>query len=43
MNERITLVSHFDENSNNQIDELITRINQNNDICKVPFGKNVGR
>lgn len=41
MNECITLISNFDKNSNKQIDEIIKKINQSNDICKVPFGKNV--
>ncbi len=41
MNERITLVSHFDEFSNNQIRKIINKLDENNTLCKVPFGKNV--
>ena len=43
MNERITLISQFDENSYNQIEEIINKLDQNKNICKVPFGKNVDR
>ncbi len=41
MNERITLVSHFDEFSNNQIRKIINKLDESITICKVPFGKNV--
>ncbi len=41
MNERITLVSHFDEFSNNQIRKIINKLDESDNICKVPFGKNV--
>lgn len=41
MNERITLISIFDKNSNKQIDEILNKLNQSIDICKVPFGANV--
>lgn len=37
MNDRITLISLFDEKSYNQIEEIINILDQN--ICKVPFGK----
>lgn len=39
MNERITLVSLFEEYSLEKINKLVNKINEN--LCKVPFGKNV--
>ena len=42
MNNRITLISHFNEKSYNQIRKIINKLVQNKNICKVPFGKNVG-
>lgn len=39
MNERITLVSLFDKNNLNKINNIVNKINYH--LCKVPFGKNV--
>lgn len=39
MNERITLVSLFDQKNLNRINAIINKINV--PLCKVPFGKNV--
>lgn len=39
MNERITLISLFKEHSLEKINKLVDKINEN--LCKVPFGKNV--
>lgn len=41
MNERITLISHFDKNSTIKINERINKLGEDKNICKVPFGKNV--
>lgn len=44
MNERITLISHFDvsidKNSTAKINEIINKLGKNKNICKVPFDKN---
>lgn len=39
MNERITLICTFDDNNNEKIKSIISQIDNN--LCKVPFGKNV--
>lgn len=39
MNERITFVSMFDNNNLAKIEYYTKQINEN--LCKVPFGKNV--
>lgn len=41
MNERITLISHFDKNSTIKINERINKLGEDKNIYKVPFGKNV--
>lgn len=41
MNDRITLISHFTEKSYNQIEKIINKLDLNENICKVPFGKKV--
>lgn len=41
MNERITLISHFEKDSIIKISEMINNLTEHIDICKVPFGKNV--
>lgn len=41
MNERITLISRFDNESIIKISKIINNLNEHINICKVPFGKNV--